>query len=214
MDTTRRSLLATIGGTTAVGLAGCLGGASGSDAGDCDIPDSAESVQEMPIPTLGPDDAAVTVKVWEDFSCPHCATFALEVFPQIRSNFIESGDVRYHHHDWPLPVNQQWSWAIPNAARGVQESMDDETFFEFAKLMFENQGDYSFDLVQEQAEAVGADGCDIRGDAINEPYRPVLEADAQRAQDRGAGGTPAVYVNGTSVRPTWEDVRAAIESEL
>lgn len=214
MDTTRRSLLATLGGTATVGLAGCLGGASGSEAGNCDIADSVDPVQELPTPTLGPDDAAVTVKVWKDFSCPHCATFAEDVLPKIRSNFVESGDVQYEHHDWPLPVSEKWSWAIPNAARGVQDSIDDETFFEFAELMFANQGSYSMDLVQEKAAEVGADGCDIRGDAINEPYRPVLEADAERAQNRGARGTPAVYVNGTSVNPTWEDVKAAIESEL
>jgi protein-disulfide isomerase len=229
MDTTRRALLATVGGSVTLGLAGCLGstgngGSDGADgaggsgnsnssggSGDCEITEESK-VQELPAPTKGPDDAPVTVKVWKDYVCPHCATFTLDILPKIESNFIESGDVKYEHHDLPLPMSE-WSWTVPNAARGVQESMDDETFFEFSHTMFANQGKYSLDFIQNKAEEVGADGCAIRGDAVNETYRPVLEADKQRALDRGAEGTPAVYVNGTLVKPTWEEVKAAIEAE-
>lgn len=216
MDTTRRALLATLGGGATLGLSGCLGvgGSSNGDAGDCDIAEGS-TVQELPAPTMGPDDAPVVVKAWEDYVCPHCATFALDVLPKIESNFVESGDVRYEHHDFPIPMSEKWSWAIPNAARGVQESMDDEAFFEFSHEMFANQNSYSMDLVQNKAEAVGADGCAIRGDAINGTYRPVLEADKQRGKDRDIPGTPAVFVNGTLLQqPSWENVKAAIESEL
>jgi protein-disulfide isomerase len=214
MDTTRRALLATVGGGATFGLAGCLGGVGGSggDSGDCDISDEPK-VQELAAPRKGPEDAPVVVKAWEDYVCPHCATFSLEVLPKIESNFVESGDVRYEHHDLPLPMSE-WSWTVPNAARGVQESIDDETFFEFSHAMFANQDKYSLDLIQNKAEEVGADGCDIRGDAVNETYRPAIEADKQRGLDRGAQGTPAVYVNGTLVQPSWEKVKAAIESEL
>lgn len=212
MRTTRRGLLAAMGGTSVVSLAGCLGGGGGSEAGDCNISDEPK-VQELPAPSMGPEDAPVVVKAWEDYVCPHCATFALDVVPKIRANFVDSGDVRYAHHDFPLPMSEKWSWAIPSAARGVQDSMDDDTFFDFSHKMFQNQNKYSMDLVQKMASKVGADGCAIRGDAINETYRPVLETDRQRARERGAQGTPAVYVNGRQVEPTWERVKAAIESE-
>jgi protein-disulfide isomerase len=217
MNTTRRALLATVGGGATLGLAGCLGGAGGSSSGggsgDCDISEESK-VQQLAPPSVGPDDAPVVVKAWKDFVCPHCATFALDVFPKIESNFVESGDVRYEHHDFPIPMSD-WSWTVPNAARGVQESMDDETFFEFSHAMFANQGKYSLDLIQNKAEEVGADGCDIRGDAVNEVYRPVLEADKQRGKERDIPGTPAVFVNGTLLQqPSWEKVKAAIESEL
>ena len=214
MDTTRRAVLATIGSGTTLGLAGCLGGAGGSSggSGDCDISEEPK-VQQLTAPRMGPEDAPVVVKAWKDYVCPHCATFTLDVVPKIESNFVESGDVRYEHHDLPLPMSE-WSWTVPNAARGVQESMDDETFFEFSETMFSNQGRYSMDLIQNKAEEVGADGCAIRGDAVNETYRPAIEADKQRGLDRGAQGTPAVYVNGTQVQPNWEQVKAAIESEL
>jgi protein-disulfide isomerase len=68
--------------------------------------------------------------------------------------------------------------------------------------------------VRSAAEDVGAPGCPVVNDAANETYRPVVEADRQRAVDRGAGGTPAIYVNGRAVRPTASDIGAAIESAL
>jgi len=170
-------------------------------------------VSELPAPTLGPSDADVTVTAFEDFACPHCATYSLEVFPDIRSEYVESGVVRYEFRDFPIPVDEQWSWQAASAARGVQDETDDATFFEYAHALFENQNDFSQGLITDLAKEVGAPGCAIQADAVNETYRPVIEADRQRAVDRGAQGTPAVYVAGRSVSPSYDAIANAIEAE-
>ncbi|AUV81574.1 protein-disulfide isomerase [Salinigranum rubrum] len=210
MHTTRRALLAGTGATL-VATAGCLGSVTGSGGGDSNCDLSARSpVESLPAPSLGPDDAGVTVMSFEDFSCPHCQTYHLEEFPSIESELV-GGDVRYEHHDLPIPVSQQWSWAAASAARAVQDSTDDETFFAYAKSLFENQGSYSMSLVESLANDVGADGCDVRAAAENGRYRPVLEADRQRGLDMGVQGTPTVFVNGQEVTATFDAVRAAVE---
>jgi protein-disulfide isomerase len=211
MHTTRRALLAGAGATLAA-TAGCLGSVTGSGGGDdtnCDL-SARETVESLPAPALGPDDAGVTVMSFEDFSCPHCQTYHLEEFPDIESELVGDG-VRYEHHDLPIPVSQQWSWATASAARAVQDSTDDETFFDYAKALFENQGSYSMSLVESLANDVGADGCDVRAAAENVRYRPVLETDRQRGLDMGAQGTPAVFVNGQQVSATFDAVRSAVE---
>ncbi|MFB6256668.1 MAG: DsbA family protein [Haloplanus sp.] len=78
--------------------------------------------------------------------------------------------------------------------------------------LFENQGNFSAGLITELANEVGAPGCAIQADAVNETYRPVVEADRQRAIDRGAQGTPAIYVDGRPVSPTYDAISSAIES--
>jgi protein-disulfide isomerase len=208
MERTRRAYL----GAAAVGLgatAGCLGGGS-SGANGCTIEDE-PTVAELPSPTLGPDDADVTVMAFEDFACPHCATYSLEVSPRIRSEYVESGVVRYEFHDFPIPVDEQWSWQAASAARGVQDGMDDATFFEYAHALFENQSSLSAELVTDLANDVGAPGCEIQADAVNETYRQVVETDRQRAVDLGAEGTPAIYVDGQPVSPTYDAIVSAIE---
>jgi protein-disulfide isomerase len=215
MDTTRRALLAGIGGTGLAGLSGCLGGAfggGGAGGGGCGSPEE-PTVSELPPPVAGDPEAGVTVAVFEDFACPHCATFSLEVVPELRARLIEPGRVRYEHHDFPLPVDERWSWAVPSAARGVQDVVGDDAFFAFATACFENQRDYSFSLLGELGVEAGVDDeCVVRTDATNGSYRPVIEADRRRARDLGAGGTPAVFVNGRSVRGTTDAIVSAVEA--
>jgi protein-disulfide isomerase len=214
MHTTRRALLAGAGATLAV-TAGCLGSVTGGGGGssgdsDCDL-SARPTVESLPSPALGGDDASVTVMAFEDFSCPHCRTYHLEEFPAIEEELI-GDDVRYEHHDLPIPVSEQWSWAAAGAARAVQESTDDETFFAYAKSLFENQSSYSMSLVESLATDVGADGCDARAAAENGRYRPVLEADRQRGVDMGVQGTPTVFVNGQQVNATFDAVSSAVEN--
>ena len=220
MRSTRRAFLAGTG-TVLGGIAGCLGGGSEPSSPDtqttqgargCTLKNEAK-VQRLPTPALGGGD--VTVKVWEDFACPHCARFALEVFPKLRSEYIDSGRIRYEHHDFPIPVDQKWSWAAANAARGVQDTTDDvETFYEYTHELFRNQGSYSMSLITKLANDVGAPGCDVQSDAVYNTYQPVLKADRQAGKEAGVSGTPGVFVNGSSVEPSYEAVRSAVESAL
>jgi len=166
MDRTRRGYLAAAAGVGLGATAGCLGGGSGG-ANGCTIEDE-PTVSELAAPTLGPSDADVTVLAFEDFACPHCATYSLEVFPQLRSEYVESGVVRYGFHDFPIPVDEQWSWQAASAARGVQDEIDDETFFDYSHALFENQSDLSAGLITDLANDVEAPGCAIQADAVNE----------------------------------------------
>jgi protein-disulfide isomerase len=215
MDTTRRALLAGVGGAGLAGLSGCLGGVLGSGGaggGECGSLEE-PTVSELPPPVAGDPEAGVTVAVFEDFACPHCATFSLEVVPELRERLLDPGRVRYEHRDFPLPVDERWSWAVASAARGVQDAVGDEAFFSFATACFENQRDYSLSLLGELGVEAGVDdGCAVRTDAANESYRPVVEADRRRAREAGAGGTPAVFVNGRSVRGTADAIVSAVEA--
>ncbi|WP_338737968.1 DsbA family protein [Haloplanus salilacus] len=211
MERTRRAYLAATAGLAGLS-AGCLGGGGGGGTEDCDAGDE-PTVAELPAPTLGPDDPDVTVAAFEDFSCPHCATFSLEVIPELRSEYVEPGVIRFEHHDFPIPVDERWSWQAGSAARGVQDEVGDEAFFEYAHALFENQGDFSPALITDLAEDVGAPGCAIQADAVNETYRPVLEADRQSGLDSGVEGTPGVFVGDRLVEPTYDAISAAIEAQ-
>jgi len=201
MRTTRRSYLAAVGAAAALGTtAGCLGsGGSASAVPDsCDV-GSLNSVSSLPRPALGPEDAPVTVDVFEDYACPHCKTFTQETYPEIKSNYVDAGEVRYRFFDFPIPVDDEWSWRAASAARAVQDRTDAETFFAFAKGVYDNQSRLSEEghqVVHDLANDLGVDGCAVAAAAEQEPYRSVVEADRQEGMDRDVPGTPAVYVDG------------------
>lgn len=201
MRTTRRTYLAAVGGAAVLGTtAGCLGsGGSASAIPDgCDV-GSLDAVSSLPRPALGPEDAPVTVDVFEDYACPHCKTFTQETYPEIKSNYVDSGEVRYRFFDFPIPVDEEWSWKAASAARAVQDRTDAETFFAFAKGVYDNQSRLSEEghqIVHDLANDLGVDGCPVAAAAEQEPYRSVVEADRQEGMDRDVPGTPAVYVDG------------------
>ncbi|SDY28167.1 DsbA family protein [Halobellus clavatus] len=228
MRTTRRSYLAALGGATALGsIAGCLGGGGGGESGStqtasaalpegCDV-GTLESVSSLPRPALGPSDAPVTVDVFEDFTCPHCRDFTQSVYPEIKSTYVDAGDVHYRFFDFPIPVSD-WSWLAASAARAVQDRSDQETFFEFAKGVYENQDRLpgeGYQVVHDLADDLGVDGCAVAGAADQEAYRPVVEADREEGVEREIPGTPAVYVDGELLDGYGLDtVRSAIDSQL
>jgi protein-disulfide isomerase len=51
---------------------------------------------------LGKPDAPVTVTEWFSLTCPHCARFAHDTLPQIRSDLVDPGKLRYVAGDFPL----------------------------------------------------------------------------------------------------------------
>ena len=201
----RRAVLGLTAGTAA-SLAGCTGSAGSSDV---------ETVDSLPPPVAGDPEASDTVMVFEDFACPHCRQFALEVFPRLESEYLDPGRIRYEHHDFPIPVDDRWSWQAASAARAVQDTVGDPAFFDYAKGLYDHQSEYSLSVIGTQAEAVSADPETVRQAARQEVYRPVLEADRELGKQLELQGTPQVYVNGTRLDSYgYETVAAAIDQQL
>ncbi|PSQ57373.1 disulfide bond formation protein DsbA [Halobacteriales archaeon SW_8_68_21] len=219
MEHTRRSLLAA-GATAGVGVAGCLGGGGGSNqidtgAYDCDLSEPGDPDLDYR-PTLGNPDADVTVRVFEDFTCGHCASYTLNHFPTIREEYVDSGDVHYQHWDFPIPVNETWAIPVASAARGVGVRNGDEAFFEFAGTAYESQGNYSGEAIGAAAEDVGADPCAAIADAQFSAYEQASQSDKSEGESMGVGGTPAIFVNGSPVEEGYgaETIASAIDAEL
>jgi len=204
---TRRDLLAAAGTGLAGGVAGCTGGPEHG----CGLDDPPDRVADLSRPVLGDPDADITVAVYEDFGCPHCADFKLEEFPELRAEFIDPGEIRYEHWDFPIEVTD-WSVPVANAARGIQDRLGTEAFFEFATRAFERQADHSFEVIGEIAEAVGGERCAAIRDAEFGTYQPVLDADYEAGRDRGVQATPTAMVNGEVVVATAPHIRREIRN--
>ena len=39
---------------------------------------------------IGPNDAAVKIKIFSSFTCPHCAKFHLNVVPEIEKKYVDT----------------------------------------------------------------------------------------------------------------------------
>ncbi|WP_128905651.1 thioredoxin domain-containing protein [Halorubrum amylolyticum] len=228
MEHTRRTLLAGVAAAGVGGAAGCLGGGggggndgldtSGVDLStgeyDCDLTEPSDPDLDYR-PVLGDPDADVVVQGFEDFTCPHCATYELEHFPAIREEFIAPGDVRYEHWDFPIPVDETWAAPVASAARGVGERQGDEAYFAFSSAAYESQGSYGGEAIGAAAEAAGADPCAAIADARFAAYGEGAASDRSEGVSMGVSGTPTIFVDGEAVDGYDADaIAAAIESAL
>ncbi|WP_423997185.1 DsbA family protein [Halorubrum trapanicum] len=226
MERTRRSLLASAASVGVVGAAGCLGGGGGTsldlsgvelDTGeyDCDLTEPSDPNLDYR-PTLGDPDADVVVQAFEDFTCGHCASYKLDHFPTIRDEYIEPGEIRYEHWDWPIPVDETWAVPVASAARGVGARNGDEAFFEFASAAYESQGSYNGETLGAAAEAAGADPCAVLSDARFAAFGEASADDKSEGTSMGVEGTPTIFVNGSPVEDGYgaRSIAAAIDAEI
>ena len=51
----------------------------------------------LPDMAIGPKDAAVTITEFASMTCPHCAAFNADVFPKIKSEYIDTGKIGRAH---------------------------------------------------------------------------------------------------------------------
>jgi len=63
----------------------------------------------------GKDAAPLFVYEFADFECPHCARFALDVFPRIDSAYVKTGKVHWVFVNLPLPTHRN-AWLAHEAA--------------------------------------------------------------------------------------------------
>ena len=51
----------------------------------------------------GSAHAPITIEIFTDYECPHCALFYQTVYPSLAREFVSTGKVRIVHRDFPLP---------------------------------------------------------------------------------------------------------------
>src|ERR1700730_6161463 len=56
----------------------------------------------LPDIAIGSPKAPITIIEYASMSCPHCAAFGENVFPMLRSKYIDTGKVRFVFREFPL----------------------------------------------------------------------------------------------------------------
>ena len=159
-----------------------------------------EGVSADDDPFLGSPDASITIIVFSDFECPFCKRFFDDALKDIMTNYIDTGKVKYVLRDFPL------SGIHPNAeiaAEAANCANDQEKYWEFHDLLFENQEDWvSGNATVEFKKYISLLGLnEEQFDLCLESGKYVDEIlkDMQDGFDAGVQGTPTFYINGVKV---------------
>jgi protein-disulfide isomerase len=156
-----------------------------------------------PAGSIGPDDAAVTVRVFSDFECPFCRRYALEVQPMVEDTVLAGADVRFEFHHLPLTSIHTNAQPAAEAAQCVQTAAGQDAFWAFHDRLFETQdawaGAADADAQFSRTLASVLDGqpeAQLQAESCIEERasRDAVEASTARARELGVSGTPTVFV--------------------
>jgi len=147
---TRRAFTAALSLTGLVALAGfsplrLITEAMAQSAADVAKP------QSLPDMAIGPANAAVTITEYASMTCPHCANFNEAVFPKLKSEFIDSGKVRYVFREFPLDIKAA---AGSMLARCIAKD-DAPKYFAVIDLLFRQQNEWVLKNTTETLTRIG-----------------------------------------------------------
>jgi protein-disulfide isomerase len=169
--------------------------------------------------TLGDPDAPVAIEVWEDFQCPFCQRFALQIKPLIVSEYVETGKASLTFRNLAF-LGEESHWAAVAADLAAeQDGFWPFHDYLFANLLGENVGSYDLDRLLAMAEAAGLDMERFRAGLVLDKARErFARIEAESRQDAGALGissTPSLVLDGQLlVFDDFEQALAAIDAAV
>jgi protein-disulfide isomerase len=141
-------------------------------------------------PSVGPEDAVLTIVAFEDFQCPFC----LQEFPIFRAAMEKYKDqVRFVYRDFPLTdVHPQ----AQKAAEAGQCAHEHGVFWEYHDKLFSHQNRLSVPDLKQYAREVGVNGTQFDSCLDSGKYTQEVESDVTDGLRAGVLGTPTFFFNG------------------
>lgn len=147
----------------------------------------------------------VTVFEYSDLGCPFCATFELNTLPTLKTEYIDTGLVRWVFRHFPI------TQLHPRAAKAAEatECADDQGQFEAMKTrLFQNRTTWgpqnandavaTFKALFGQIPGVNQAAFDTCVDGTGKAAR--VQNDVNSGTNLGVSGTPTFYINGRCYR--------------
>ena len=153
----------------------------------------------------GVSDAPIVLIEYASLTCPHCAAFHEEGYPELKE-YIDAGQLAYVYRDFPL------DGAAYRAALSAR-CLQGDAFFGALDALFTNQRDWrgggsEDDLAREISALTGQTEDEYKacvGDTANQ--QKLIER-YNTSIDLGVDGTPRIYINGELYTPNrgWSQI--------
>ena len=213
---TRRAFTAALSLTGLAALAGfsplrLIAGAMAQSVSDVAKPVS------LPDMALGPANATVTITEYASMTCPHCAAFTETVFPKIKSEFIDSGKIRFVFREFPLDIKAA---AGSMLARCIAKE-DAGKYFAVIDMLFKQQNDWVTKNTTETLTRIGKQA-GLSQQAVENCLKDQALLDKIAADQKYASevlkvnSTPTFFINGEMVKgeTSFEEFDKKIKSLL
>lgn len=145
---------------------------------------------------LGQDSAPVTMIEFADYQCPYCGHFQSETFAQLKSNYIDTGKVKFVYVDFPFLGEESIM-----AAEAAHCAADQNKFWEYHDKLYQNQngeneGVFTADSLKKYAGELGLNTADFSSCVEARLNKPVVEENIGLVNQLSVNSTPTFFING------------------
>jgi protein-disulfide isomerase len=155
----------------------------------------------LPDMALGPANAPVTITEYASMTCPHCAAFNEQVFPKIKSEYIDTGKVRYVFREFPLDIKAAAGSMLSRCiAKG-----DPAKYFAVTDMLFRQQNDWVMKNTTETLTRIGKQA-GLSQQAVEDCLKDQALLDKIAADQKYASdvlkvdSTPTFFINGEKIK--------------
>jgi protein-disulfide isomerase len=172
---------------------------------------------------LGDPKAPVQMDMFIDVQCPVCQNYEVAYLPTVVKNDIRNGKVQLHLKPWAFLGPQSFT-----GRRGVIAAFNQNKGFEYAKVLYDNQGQEESGWLSGQTMATiaasvnGLNLAQWRDDVNSSASESTAKEVDALAKQRNVQGTPTIFVGCTGGKlqnvtapgaaPTLQDTEQAINA--
>jgi protein-disulfide isomerase len=161
------------------------------------------SITPETIKTLGDPDAPVTIVEFSDYQCPFCMRNFQETFPQIKTEFIDTGRVFYVFKDFPIAGLHPLAYRLHEAALCAGEAGESVDYWQAHDLFFSKSEVFKLNSLAEMDAAIQAEfeTAGLSTEGLSEclqsnRHAAAVQAGIAEGQSLGVSGTPTFFING------------------
>lgn len=176
--------------------------------------DSPQQIAEEP--WIGNASADVTVVEFGDFACPVCRQFKTSIYPQLKSEYIDTGEIRFVYMNFPFISASSDRAAIASECVYRQSR---QGYWDYYEAIYDNQGPERQDwatselLTRLAREQTDIDIQQFQACLSNRETLGEVQEDYRIGQNSGVTGTPTIFVNGRQLASFgFDTVSQAIEN--
>lgn len=148
---------------------------------------------------IGRVDAPLVVVEYASVTCPGCAFWHQNVYPELKARYIDTGKVRFVFREF-LTGNPQ----LAEAGFKIALCADPDNYFQNIKLQFDRlqqinqmaQTGNARTAYVNLAKASGLSEEEFATCMANEAHRDLINSKMEQGFDEGVASTPAFFING------------------
>lgn len=166
---------------------------------------------------MGDAKAPVTIIEYASMTCPHCAAFAANTLPEIKTKYIDTGKVRYILREFPLDPLAAAAFMIARCAAGD----DSSRYYALIDTLFAQQRTWAvrepLPPLKAIAKQAGLSEQAFNACLANQQMLDKIEAVRKNAVDKlGVKSTPTFFVNGEKREGamSFEEISKVIDPHL